>query len=137
MGGIEANPVVTELGLDNYPKNSGRECLSPSAVPASPGRKYSASRGVLVTAGSNLMLSVLGVLTGVMAARLLGPKGRGELAAIQAWPTALASLGLLGMSEAVPYFCTRETEKRGAYLSAALLIGLAGALYASKGSLSG
>ncbi len=76
-------------------------------------------------------MSALAVLTGVVAARLLGPKARGELAAIQAWPSALASLALLGTSQAVLYFCAREPQKRSNYLSAALLIGGVGALILS------
>lgn len=76
-------------------------------------------------------MSVLGVFTGVMAARLLGPKGRGELAAIQAWPSALASLAMLGSSEALVYFSAREPSKRSAYLSAALMIGTVGAVFFS------
>jgi O-antigen/teichoic acid export membrane protein len=94
-------------------------------------RAWTAKRAALITTGANLLMSALGVFTGMVAARLLGPKGRGELAAIQAWPTALASLALLGTSEAVPYFCARETEGRDRYLCAALLIGLSGTLTCS------
>jgi len=96
-----------------------------------PVRAWTAKRAVLITTGANLLMSAFGVLTGVVAARLLGPKGRGELAAIQAWPSALASLALLGSAEALVYFCARETQSRDRYLSASLLIGLSGALICS------
>jgi antigen flippase len=89
---------------------------------------WTAKRAALNTTGVNLLMSALSVFTGVLAARLLGPKGRGELVAIQAWPSALASLALLGTSQAVLYFCAKEPQKRSSYLSAALLVGAAGAL---------
>ncbi|MBV8770934.1 MAG: polysaccharide biosynthesis C-terminal domain-containing protein [Deltaproteobacteria bacterium] len=94
-------------------------------------RAWSAKRAALTTTGTNVVISVLGMCTGVMAARLFGPKGRGELAAIQAWPNALGSLGLLGTAEALVYFCVREREQRGSYMSASLLIASAGALICS------
>ena len=111
--------------------------LEESAIPSTPEsvdgsergvQAWTAKRAVLITTGANLLMSVLGVFTGVVAARLLGPKGRGELAAIQAWPSALAALALLGTSEAVLYFCARAPLRRAQYLGAALLIGTIGAL---------
>ena len=41
---------------------------------------------ILLTMLANIGLILLGILTGSIAARLLGPSGRGELAAIQNWP---------------------------------------------------
>lgn len=94
-------------------------------------RSWNSKRAALTTTVANVMLSVLGICTGVMAARLLGPKGRGELAAIQAWPVGLASLSLLGTSEALVYFCAREREQRSAYFCACVFIGSCGALACS------
>jgi len=91
-------------------------------------RTWTTRRAALITTGANLLIAVIGVCTGIMAARLLGPKGRGELAAIQAWPVALAGVGLLGSSEALVYFCAREREQRSGYLSACFLVGSFGAL---------
>jgi O-antigen/teichoic acid export membrane protein len=42
-------------------------------------------------------------LTGVLLARSLGPVGRGELASILLWPSILAAIGSLGVTEAVTY----------------------------------
>jgi O-antigen/teichoic acid export membrane protein len=42
-------------------------------------------------------------LTGILLARSLGPVGRGELAAVLLWPSLLAAVGSLGVSEAVTY----------------------------------
>jgi O-antigen/teichoic acid export membrane protein len=47
-------------------------------------------------------------LTGVMLARLLGPEGRGKLAVCILWPTVLASLGSLGIKDALVYFTAQN-----------------------------
>ena len=84
--------------------------------------------GAIITTGANVVMSALGIFTGVAAARLLGPNGRGELAAIQAWPSALASFAMLGTSEALVYFSAKEPEKRAVYLTSSITIGLMGAM---------
>lgn len=50
----------------------------------------------LTTFGASLFIQVCTVLQGVVIARLLGPEGRGEFAAIILWPNVFASIGLLG-----------------------------------------
>jgi len=66
--------------------------------------------GAALTAAANLAIAVLSIVTGVVSARLLGPHGRGELAAIQTTPGFLASLAMLGMPEALTYFSAQEPE---------------------------
>ena len=44
----------------------------------------------LLTASTNLILSVMALASGILVARSLGPKGQGELAAIQTWPTYIS-----------------------------------------------
>ncbi len=61
-----------------------------------------------------------------MAARLLGPTGRGELAAIQTWAGFLAVIATLGLPEAVVLFCSREPSRGGQYISSAIIAGLVG-----------
>ena len=76
---------------------------------------------------TNLVATGFTVLSGVMLARLLGPTGRGELAAIQALPMIVAGLGQLGMVEAVIYFGGRDRERVGRYaISAAALVFVTG-----------
>ena len=65
----------------------------------------------------------LGVLTGVLLARTLGPSGRGELAAVVLWPLLLLSIGNLGVNEAVTFHAARHTSSRPTLLSTS--IGLA------------
>lgn len=75
---------------------------------------------LVLTSGSNILLALLGVGTGVLAARLLGPDGRGQLAAIQMWPNFLAAIANLGLPEAVVYFSARSRADSGRYLGSAL-----------------
>src|SRR5260370_42668881 len=55
---------------------------------------------IAVSAATNVGIAALGLLSGPLAARLLGPAGRGEVAAIQNlfWLTAI--LAMLGLPEA-------------------------------------
>lgn len=61
----------------------------------------SAFRSLVGTFGANLVILFAGIATGVLAARLLLPEGRGELAAVIFWPQLVAALGLFSLSEAV------------------------------------
>jgi O-antigen/teichoic acid export membrane protein len=77
-----------------------------------------------LNATTNVVQAVLGMLTGIMAARLLGPHGRGELAAIQTWPTLIGYLSLLGTGDALVYYAAREPARTGVYLGSAVLLAL-------------
>ena len=59
------------------------------------------------TLGTQLLTAALGVVSGVLAPRLLGPVGRGELAAVTLWPLTLAFLAMLGMDRAAAYFAAK------------------------------
>jgi hypothetical protein len=48
-------------------------------------KKSASSTNVLVTLGANGVISLLGLATGMLSARLLRSQGRGELAATQMW----------------------------------------------------
>lgn len=60
-------------------------------------------KALSVTFLASVLIHVVNIGTGVLAARLLGPEGRGELAAIFLWPSLLAGFGILGLHEAVAY----------------------------------
>lgn len=77
-----------------------------------------------ITAAANISLAGLGVVSGVFAARLLGPHGRGELAAIQTWPSFIATLAMLGMPEALVYFSARTPSEAGRYLGSAVVVAM-------------
>lgn len=83
---------------------------------------------VLLTAGTNVVVALLTLVTGILAARLLGPEGRGELAAIQVWPSFIATVAMLGLAEALVYFSAREPDRAGCYMGSAMALGLISAL---------
>ena len=82
----------------------------------------------LLTGGTNAVLALFGLVTGVLVARLLGPNGRGELAAIQTWPAVIATIAMLGMPETVVYYAARESDRAGRYLASAVTLALISAL---------
>jgi len=59
------------------------------------------------TQGTQVLTAGLGVLSGVLAPRLLGPAGRGELAAVTLWPITLTFFAMLGMDHATAYFAAK------------------------------
>lgn len=77
-----------------------------------------------LTAATNVIIGVLGIASGTLAARLLGPHVRGELAAIQTWPMLIGYLSLLGTSDALVYYSALEPEQAASYLGSAGAIAL-------------
>ena len=63
---------------------------------------------IFLTAGTAAFLNLIGMVTGIMLARLLGPVGRGEFAVIQLWGSFFATLALMGLSESVLYFSAQD-----------------------------
>jgi len=61
-------------------------------------------RDFLITLATNIFIQACGVATGIIAARLLLPEGRGELAAVLLWPTIFAAIGIYGTN----WVITRE-----------------------------
>jgi O-antigen/teichoic acid export membrane protein len=82
----------------------------------------------LRTAGFNVFLGVVSIITGMMAARILGVQGRGELAAIQSWPLLIASISMFGLQDAVIYWGSKRSQDAAVLASTAtaliLLIGI-------------
>ena len=68
-------------------------------------------KNAILTLGTQAGIQLIGLVTGVLVARLLGPNNRGELAAIIAWVSMLTYLGNLGLPVAYTYRAARETEK--------------------------
>lgn len=77
---------------------------------------------------TDLTLAIVGLTTGLLSARLLGPSGRGELAAIQSWPQFLAILSHLGVNDALAYYGARDPNKTGRWLSTAMILALTACL---------
>jgi O-antigen/teichoic acid export membrane protein len=79
----------------------------------------STTRQLIFTTATNVALMLLGMLTGVLLARELGPDGRGELAAIQLWPALLATVAMFGLPEALGYYSASDKSQTGKYVSTA------------------
>lgn len=60
-------------------------------------------RNLATTLGGQATVLGLGVFTGIASARLLGPQGRGELAAVTLWPIALVFLASFGLNQAIVF----------------------------------
>lgn len=69
-------------------------------------------------------MSMCGMLTGVLVARLLGPTGRGELAAAIIWPTFIMNMVSLGMPQATIFFSGKFREDPGRVMGSVLPIGV-------------
>ncbi len=77
------------------------------------------------TLTTQVFVLVLNLATGVLTARLLGPEGRGQLAALSIWPPFVAALVASGLSAALVHqIRSAKSEDRGAVLGAALTVGL-------------
>jgi len=116
-------------------RNSGTELAVPEERhPELPARNRadhalrSADHALRSTVGTNSFLTALAVATGVIAPRLLGPSGEGELTAIQTWPLLLGTLSMLGLDSAVVYFIAREPENGKQLTTTATLIGVLSSL---------
>lgn len=66
----------------------------------------------------------LNIATGVMLARLLGPTGRGQLAATLLWPGLLIATGSLGLSEAIVYFTARLPGEERVVSATAIMVAI-------------
>jgi O-antigen/teichoic acid export membrane protein len=115
-------PLPSEIVPPQRSKGAVVRRVRGLARAASSARSFGAH--VMLTSGSNILLALLGVVTGALAARLLGPDGRGQLAAIQMWPNFLAAIANLGLPEAVVYFSARSTPNSGRYLGSAVVMTL-------------
>lgn len=82
------------------------------------------ARQVRQTLVANGVLAGLGVASGLAIARVLGPSGRGVLAAAQLWPTSFATVAMLGMPEALVYFTARRPVRAGSVLASSMVLAL-------------
>jgi len=97
---------------------------APAAVP----RKHSRIRTFLDHYGSTVfgqgLVLGLGILTGILSARMLGPVGRGEYVAAVAWPAGIMTVVSLGINQAVAYHVGRKSFSLSEMTTASLLIGV-------------
>jgi O-antigen/teichoic acid export membrane protein len=72
---------------------------------------------------ANVLILGINAGTGIITARLLGPSGRGELAAMIMWPQFLAYCLTLGVPSALLYNLKRYPGQASSLFSVALLLG--------------
>lgn len=65
-------------------------------------------RGVGPTVFNSYLIMGFQVLSGIILARLMGPTARGQLALCMLWPSLIASLGSLGIKDAVVYYTAKN-----------------------------
>lgn len=81
------------------------------------------ARDFSLTAGSNLFIAATAAIGGILSARLLGPTGRGELAAALVWAATLSVIGTLGLPQALTYFAaSRPTEVGDIFITAMAIL---------------
>jgi len=99
---IRIHPCCTETPLSAPPRNVERLTASPQCR---------VGAGSFVgTFGTQVFIQACTVAQGVLVARLLGPTGRGELAAVTLWPTLFAGVGLLGSQVAIARRSAKESD---------------------------
>jgi len=99
---------IEETKVDRSPKYQGRAFATHLAT----------------TIGTQALCLALGVVTGVLGARLLGPKGRGELGALILWPTALVFLAAMGINQAIVFCTGRKIFSLAELWTASTIIGI-------------
>lgn len=67
-----------------------------------------ARKSIIVTLVTQVGIQAIGLVTGILVARFLGPEGRGELAAIIVWVSLVAYVGNLGLPVAYTYAAARD-----------------------------
>jgi O-antigen/teichoic acid export membrane protein len=104
--------------LSSLNQNSASETLRNAP------RRRSYAHHLTTTAAAQACSVALGVVTGVLAARLLGPEGRGYLAALVLWPMTIVFLVSMGINQAIVYFLGQKTWTISEVWTASTVIGL-------------
>lgn len=78
----------------------------------------------LGTAVIQFAMVALGVITGIVTGRLLGPQGRGELAAITLWPTIFVFVASLGLNQAVVFHTGKRLHSLSEVWTASVVLGI-------------
>lgn len=85
--------------------------MEPQAEESDSPARFSLKRAYAQTFGATIAVRLLGAASGIFAARLLGPVGRGELAVITLLPTMLLPLGEIELPRALAYKVSRHPEQ--------------------------
>lgn len=92
-------------------------------------------RDLLYSGFAHAVIAIANLGSGVLAARILGPEGRGELAAVFLYPQIAAALTTVVLVDAVVYWTARKSAAPGqVFASACALILLIGLPVAAAGA---
>ncbi len=81
-------------------------------------------KDVTVSFGATAVIQVVNIATGLLAARLLLPEGRGQLAEIMLWAGLIVEFGIVGLSDALLYrAATGQVNPRELFAAMAALTG--------------
>ena len=72
--------------------------------------------------GTQALITLINILTGVVSARMLGPEGRGIYAAVSTWPQFFATLAMAGLNSGIVYRMRKTPQQSGALAGAALAL---------------
>lgn len=86
--------------------------------------RFSARRAYAQTFAASAAARCLGVVSGVLAARLLGPMGRGELTVITSLPLLLVPIGELELPRALAFETSRVGEIPRSLIATSFWVGL-------------
>src|ERR1700722_13409172 len=86
--------------------------------------RFSNSRAYLQTFAASAVIACMGFVSGMLAARLLGPMGRGELAAIILLPTLLTTAGGVELSRSIAFETSRSGKDAPAVIASSFWLAL-------------
>ena len=78
----------------------------------------------MLTFGTSIFLQGIGIITGIITARLLGPSGKGEITAITLWPIILAMICSMGIGGSIIYYSSISGSDQSKIFSYSLVIGI-------------
>jgi O-antigen/teichoic acid export membrane protein len=106
--------------------------LSPPSASPSPigrGSPEGLRRDAVLAIATGFAIQAVLVVTGPLLARMLGPDGRGFLAALILWPLVITQLGNLGIPSALTYSIARDSSASRALARLGLSFALPQALF--------
>jgi O-antigen/teichoic acid export membrane protein len=116
---MESPSALMEEGAAIATLNSKRE-----SGHSTPTQGFSSRRAYSQTFTASAAIRCLSVVSGVLAARLLGPTGRGELAVILSLPVLLVQIGELEMPRSLAYETSRVGNTPRPLIATSFWVGL-------------
>lgn len=109
--------------LNSETIKAGEIKQDPVLVESTPKRKHIGHKAFVGTFGTSVFIQACTVIQGMILARLLGPTGRGQYAAIILWPYVFAGLGAFGSNIAIARV-SAKLDNHGAVFRTAIVLAL-------------